>query len=493
MARAPRSLNVLLAILITIALSEADAAWGRPFAWSFLGLLAALCVAVLLFVRPRAAHPDPSAHGAVQPLAPPLTGRELFREGLLLGLTGFGGGIATLAQIEHRLVARRHWVDEDQFLEAAALGQSLPGAVAANALGFIGLKLGSVYGALALMSGFIAPAFMMLLGFALAYHDVRHLSAIEAMFRFLTPAAAGLVAATALRMGDRTALSPAGAPTGWREMVTRRWPIAILLGAFVVVGFLGFGVIETLLIAGGFGLARNMAIGRRPTGTAEVAWRMLRWRIWSALQAVRTRGRNKAGPMLAALPLAVANPAATLVARGALLGSLTSIFLRAGALTFGGGFVMIPLLEAELVQARHWLTPQAFADAMALGQITPGPVVITATFVGYTIAGLSGAVLSTVAVFLPAFVLVVLVGSQIERFRRTAAVQGFLQGLQPAVIGLMFAAAVSIGRNGITDRIGIAVAAAAFLGMWLGRLSPVVVILGAGVLGLASALVKIWM
>src|SRR5205814_6639307 len=134
--------------------------------------------------------------------------------------------------------------------------------------------------------------------------------------------------------------------------------------------------------------------------------------------------------MLPLLPL-LALPLADLYDALRVLGSLAGIFLRAGALTFGGGFVMIPLLEAELVQARHWLTPQAFADAMALGQVTPGPVVITATFVGYTLAGLGGALVSTVAVFLPSFVLVLLVSSSLERFRTAFGVQAFLNGLQP--------------------------------------------------------------
>jgi chromate transporter len=190
--------------------------------------------------------------------------------------------------------------------------------------------------------------------------------------------------------------------------------------------------------------------------------------------------------------LMVAEPLlVTLPARLQSLGALSGVFLRAGALTFGGGFVMIPLLEAELVRGQGWLTSHAFADAMALGQITPGPVVITATFVGYRIAGLSGAVFSTAAVFLPAFLLVLLVGASVERFRRNRVVQAFLHGIQPAVVGLMFAAAWVLLRHGAASWAGMAIAAASFLLLWRWKVAPVWVLLGACVIGVAVRLLGV--
>jgi chromate transporter len=125
---------------------------------------------------------------------------------------------------------------------------------------------------------------------------------------------------------------------------------------------------------------------------------------------------------------------------------------------------------------------------MALGQVTPGPVVITATFVGYTLAGLTGALVSTVAVFLPAFVLVVLVSLSLDRFRRSPGIQAFLRGLQPAVVGLMAAATATLARHGVQDAPGAVVAVAAFLLLWRLRVNPMWVVLGAGALGVAQAL-----
>ncbi|HEY6866573.1 MAG TPA: chromate efflux transporter [Candidatus Eisenbacteria bacterium] len=480
------TLAIVLAGVATLVIADQTAPHtrGSLAAWIFTGLLVAL-VGVTLAL-PWLRRPATPA-GARPGLA------ACFREALVLGLVGFGGGVAVLAQIENRFVSRRRWIGEEEFLEAAALAQSLPGAVGVNALGFIGLGLGSVATALALVGGFILPSFILLLGFALLYPSLRQVPAIDRVLHFITPAAAGLVAATALMLAGRGALRPWGRRGGWRGLGERAAPVAIALAAFVGVAFLGFGVVEAVLIAGLIGLVRQLSQGfLQALGSPEAHWGNLRRRIGEALQRGSRKGRPwwrgpDDGDVLAVAPIAAWPALVAWPARLAQLGSLAGIFLRAGALTFGGGFVMIPLLEAELVNARHWLSPHVFAQAMALGQVTPGPVVITATFVGYAVAGLAGALLSTIAVFLPSFLMTWAVGRQVERFRSTAAVQGFLQGVQPAVVGLMLAAAVAIARNGITDRAGAIMAAAALFGVWIGRVNPMWVMLGAAAFGLAQA------
>jgi chromate transporter len=506
MTRTTRYLLVVLTVLVTITCSALDTATGGISVWAFI-LLVVTAVAMVLrrpvppAVNPAVASSSP-AHAPVLPyVEPPAPStRDLLREGLVLGLTGFGGGLAVLSQIEHRLVERNRWINDETFLESAALAQSLPGAVAFNALGFIGRRLAGVRGALALDIGFVLPSFLLLLAFALLYAQLRGLAVVDGLFHALNPAAAGLVAATALRLGGRVVLTPTGEPGGWRGLFAERWMMVVFVASAVAVGFMGFGVIEVLLTAGALGVVRHLTPGGRVfLDTVEVRWRWLRWRVWIATQSELLgprrpwwRRRVDEDEMLAIAPgiVGLMPTVALLMGRLQLFGSLCSIFLRAGALTFGGGFVMIPLLEAELVQARGWLSPQAFADAMALGQVTPGPVVITATFVGYRIAGLGGAVLSTVAVFLPAFALVLLVSSSIERFRETLGVQAFLQGIQPAIVGLMLAAAVSLARNGIHDWVGAAIALLSFLLLWRWRVNPMWVVLGACALGVIEGQVR---
>jgi chromate transporter len=165
-----------------------------------------------------------------------------------------------------------------------------------------------------------------------------------------------------------------------------------------------------------------------------------------------------------------------------LLFALCAVFLRIGAITFGGGFVMIPLIESEAVDHHQWLTHQEFADATALGQVTPGPVLISATFIGYRVAGTLGALVATISIFLPSFLMTVAAGSSLRRFRDNQIVQSFLRGVTPAVAGLLVAASISIGRAGIHTVIGLLLAIAA--GVVLVRFRPNAfwVIIGAGAL-----------
>jgi chromate transporter len=169
-----------------------------------------------------------------------------------------------------------------------------------------------------------------------------------------------------------------------------------------------------------------------------------------------------------------------LLAKFALLLTLSTLFLRIGTITFGGGFVMIPLIEAEVVDSHHWLTHQEFVDATALGQITPGPVLITATFIGYRVAGTLGALVATVSIFLPSFLMTVIAGSSLARFHTNKIVQSFLKGVTPAVVGLLVAAGISIGRAGIDSWAALLIAVIAGVVLVRYRPNAIWVILGAG-------------
>jgi chromate transport protein ChrA len=174
-------------------------------------------------------------------------------------------------------------------------------------------------------------------------------------------------------------------------------------------------------------------------------------------------------------------PAWPVIAKLGLALSVSFIFLRIGAVTFGGGFVMIPEIENEVVHSHHWLTHQEFADATALGQITPGPVLIMATFVGYRVAGTLGALLCTLCVFLPSFLMTIAAGSSFRRFRTNRQTQAFLRGVAPAVTGLLAAAAWSVARAGIHTVIGGAMAVLILIILLRYRPNAFWVLMGAGV------------
>jgi chromate transporter len=313
-----------------------------------------------------------------------------------------------------------------------------------------------------------------------------------------------------------------------KNILTRRWQWIVAVLAFLAVVIIQATVIEVVLASGLVGLyidslaekqlkqlkqlrtlasRRRIRIRMRLTNQRRARFRhdfvggyltraLAEERLSRALEAdekpettdadqPREDSTGSDSKLRSLTILAFAMP---ILAKLALLLSIAVIFLRIGAVTFGGGFVMVPLIESEVVDGHHWLTHQEFADATALGQITPGPVLITATFVGYRAAGTLGALVATISIFLPAFLMTIAAGSSLKRFRNNALVQSFLRGISPAVVGLLVAAALSIGRAGIHTWIGLAIAIAAVIVLVRFRPNALWVILGAGAIRLLFGL-----
>ena len=435
----------------------------------------------------------------------------LFLSMLKIGLVGFGGGLAVISHIRALAVQQRHWLTEQEFAAGFALGQSLPGTAAGNTATYVGLKVRGWRGATVAIAGFILPSMLMMIVLAILYRHLRYLPDTDHLFHGLNAAVVALVIVTAWRIGRNTLIKP------WQ------WFVAVV--ACVVVAFFSATVIEVVLAAGLVGIfidsfaekqlrklaqlqgvkSRRKRITARMTlqrrrrnlrkthfvgGYLTRAMAEERLRQASLVEEKRTeKGLKDEGTnnvhesakkdKLSAILLGVSMPVFTKVA---LLLMLSTIFLRVGSITFGGGFVMIPLIEAEVVDSQHWLTHQEFVDATALGQITPGPVLITATFIGYRVAGTLGALVATISIFLPSFLMTVIAGSSLARFHSNRIVQSFLKGVTPAVVGLLVAAGISIGRAGIHTWVGLLIAIIA--GAILVRFRPnaIWVILGAGLL-----------
>jgi len=165
---------------------------------------------------------------------------------------------------------------------------------------------------------------------------------------------------------------------------------------------------------------------------------------------------------------------------------LSWVFLKIGTFSFGGGIVIIPLVESEVVLKYGWLTKREFIDAVTLGQITPGPVIISATFIGYKVYGILGAIASTVSVVLPSFVMICLATKAIEKFRQNKILANFFRGARAAVIGMIFEAGLSIGKSSLIDFKTIFIAIVSLICLFKYRLNPVWILLGAGILGLVS-------
>jgi len=427
----------------------------------------------------------------------------LFLSLLKIGIVGFGGGYAVISQIRSLVVHQRRWLTEQDFAAGFALAQSLPGTAAGNTATYVGLRLRGWRGAAVAITGFILPSMLMMIVLAILYRHLRYLPDTDRLFRGFNAAVVALVIVTAWRIGRTTLYKP------WQ------WLLAVV--SCLVVAFFSATVIEVVLAAGLIGIfidsfaekqlrklgqLQGVASRRRRISARLTLQRrrrhmrdthfvggyltraMAEERVrWAALAEARAKERDEkkddGSKLRSAVLLGASMP---IFAKVGLLLLLSTIFLRMGAVTFGGGFVMIPLIEAEVVDAHHWLTHQEFVDAAALGQITPGPVLIMATFIGYRVAGTLGAIVATVGIFLPSFLMTVVAGSSLARFHTNKIVQSFLKGVTPAVVGLLVAAGISIGRSGIHTWSGMLIAIAAGFVLVRYRPNAIWVILGAGLL-----------
>ncbi|PYS48809.1 MAG: hypothetical protein DMF68_12090 [Acidobacteria bacterium] len=447
----------------------------------------------------------------------------LFLSFFKIGTVGFGGGLAVISQIRALVVQQRHWLTDQEFTEGFALAQSLPGTNAGNTATYIGLKLRGWRGACVSMAGFILPSMLMMIALAILYRRLRFLPDTDRLFHGLNAAVVALILVTAWRIGRNTLIKK------WQ------WILGVL--SCLAVAFFNATVIEVVFAAGIVGIFidsfaekqwQRWRAARTPAGRRRerIALRMIARRrerragsqkqefyggyLTRAIAEERVRraaeavaGKVKAEesvekeegdgfhktPETKLRSIGVLGLSLPVFAKLGLLFTLSTIFLRMGAVTFGGGFVMIPLIESEVVNSHQWLTHQEFADATALGQITPGPVLITATFIGYRVAGTFGALVATISIFLPAFLMTIAAGASLRRFRTNEIVQSFLRGVAPAVVGLLVAAALSIGRAGIHSWIGMSITVAALFVLIRFRPNAFWVILGAGVIRLLFGLI----
>jgi len=332
---------------------------------------------------------------------------ELVRYFLRLGFLGFGGPVALVGQMERELVDERKWLTKEQMRESIAICQSLPGPLAIQVGIYVSYLRGGFWGAWACGWAFILPNFVIVAALGALYVYLGDLQPVTAIFYGVSPAVIALILHSCYRL----------AKLGMEDWL--QWVIAavclavtVILQAEVALLFIGAGIVGILYYGSLF--------KRTPPAALSVT----------------------VVPVLAQLA-----PTAS----GSILGKLLLFFLKAGSLTFGSGLVIVPFLEQGLVQQFGWLDQRQFLIAVAIGMISPGPVVITATFVGYLVAGFWGSVVSTIGIFLPSFLLVLIAAPLLARHRGNPNVQGFVKGAYAAAIGTILGACILLGRIAIGD------------------------------------------
>jgi chromate transporter len=374
---------------------------------------------------------------------------------LRLGTTAFGGPAAHVAIMEDEVVRRRGWLSREKFLDLLGASNLIPGPSSSELAIHIGYQRAGWAGLLVAGCCFILPASLMVTSIAWAYVRLGRLPAMSAVLYGVKPVVMAVILQALWGLG-RTALK------------TR------LLGlvGLVSIGLYSFGLqpIVLLLIAGAaVALATSTVGSLRRGGTASLA----------SLAASR---HFVPGPC--ALTAATAGVAAMTARLG--LGSLFLVFLKIGAVVFGSGYVLLAFLRADLVVHRGWLTDAQLLDAVAVGQLTPGPVFTTATFIGYVLGGIRGAVVATIAIFLPAFLLVAASGPLVPRIRGSKIAGSFLDGVNVASLALMAVVAWQLGRSSIIDIETGLLAAASLVALLRFRLNSAWLILAGASLGLLT-------
>jgi chromate transporter len=363
--------------------------------------------------------------------------RRVLRYFLGLGTWGFGGPIATVGYMQRDLVESRQWLNRRDFLNGVALGQAMPGPLAAQVVMWVGYLQRGAWGALATAGAFILPSFVAVLVVAILYVHYQGLSIVQALFYGVAPGVMAVIGLAAVKLARLT-----------DGIDVRLWAIsAITLAVTAVTG----AEIAILFVVAGLVMM-----------------------VWESPPTFLRRGAGLFVP----LPLGFSIFAGT-ASTGTLI-ALALFFLKAGAFIFGSGLAIVPFLRETVVDQRHWLTERQFLDAVAMGLITPGPVVITAAFIGYLVGGLAGAGISTVAIFIPIYLGVVVPGRWFVRHQAHPKVQGFVKGATAAAAGAIGGATIVLTKGAVVDwpTAGIAAGALLFVLKFRNR-EPVLVLLAA--------------
>jgi chromate transporter len=376
------------------------------------------------------------------------------REGLLplagyflkLGTIGFGGPVALVGYMHRDLVERRRWVAEETYRLALAFAQIMPGPLAAQCAIALGYFEHGLLGASLIGLAFVLPSFVMVVALSIAYVSFGGLWWMQALFYGIGAAVIAIIAIAAYKLSRSTNKRD---PLLW-GIFSVLATITVLSRAELAVFFIVAGLLVMLV-------------------KAPPAW-------------VPTISR--AAPALFGMPALQVAPAAADINSGVLLDILL-FFTKAGAFVFGSGLAVVPFLYQGVVQDFHWLNEQQFTDAVAVAMITPGPVVITVAFIGYLVAGLPGASLAAVGIFLPVFVPVAVLSPWFKRHRDNAQLKAFVQGATAAATGAITGSVVILGQRSIFD-LPTAIVGLVSLGvLWRFKLHEPIVVAAAGLVGLA--------
>ena len=374
---------------------------------------------------------------------------DLVKYFLYLGTFGFGGPVALAGFMHRDLVEQRRWVDEDEYRLSLALAQIMPGPLAAQLAIALGYFQRGVLGATAVGLAFVVPSFLMVVGISIAYRRYGGLWWMQALFYGIGAAVIAIIAIAAYRLARSTNKRD---PLLWAifgvlALITV-WAQAELAEFFVLTGFI-------VLFARARGSRRQMVTaGLGGVLALALIWVTERW-----FASLTLGGEH--------VPL-----------------QILAFFAKAGAFVFGSGLAIVPFLQQGVVQQFGWLNEHQFLDAVAVAMITPGPVVITVVFIGYLVAGMLGATMAAIGIFLPVYVFTIIPAPWFRRNRDNAQLKAFVQGATAAATGALAGAVVVLAYRAIYDLPTAVVALASLAVLWRFKIAEPILVAAAGVVGL---------
>jgi chromate transporter len=369
--------------------------------------------------------------------------REIAAVFFKLGAIAFGGPAAHIAMMEDEVVKRRHWLSRETLLDLLGITNLIPGPNSTELAIHLGYERGGWRGLLIAGSCFILPAMTLVLLLAAIYVRYQTVPQVEGLLYGIKPVIMVIVLQALWKLGRKA---------------IKNLPTAIA-GITVIVAFaLGVNEIWLLLLAG---LAIMLWQNRNRLGIGGMG-------VWL-------------------LPLAQINTPSKIASLSNTPNSWTIFlfFLKVGSILYGSGYVLLAFLQRDLVENTHWLTSQQLLDAVAIGQLTPGPVFTTATFIGYLLAGNLGAIAATIGIFLPAFIFVGVTNPWIPKLRRSSWAGGFLDGVNAASLGLMAVVTYTLTKTALVDWFTLFLSLLSAIALFYGRLNSAWLVILGGIMGLA--------
>lgn len=383
--------------------------------------------------------------------------REVALLFLQLGITAFGGPAAHIAMMEDEVVTRRNWLSRQHFLDLVGATNLIPGPNSSEMTMHVGYERARIPGLIVAGASFILPAAVITLVFAWLYVRLGTIPAVEQFLLGIKPAVIGIILGAVWRLGQKALKS---------------WQVGLVGVVVFAAALLGMNEIIALLVGGVLGMF---------------------WLRWSA-----GLGKPKPPATLSSFVLTGSQPlkwtlivkpwlqivgATAAAAAGVSLWKLGAVFLLVGATLYGSGYVLFAYLQALLVENLGWLTELQLLDAIAIGQFTPGPVLTTATFVGYLLAGVPGAIVATLAIFLPSFLFVLLLNPLIPRMRQSPWLAAFLDAVNIAAIALMVVVVIDLGQATLVSWPAWLIAVLSVITTLFLKINSAWVVVGGAVLG----------